>query len=80
MTVDELREVHQARPFSPFTLELVDGQKIRIRHPELLMFSKTRRAIAVASDTGGFKIIDVFLIQSIDLGDGKAVRKSRRSS
>ena len=79
MTVEEIRSVLQARPFHPFTLELVDGQKLSVRHPEFLSFSQTRRTIAVAGDDGGFKIVDVFLIQSIDMRNGKATTKSRRS-
>jgi len=79
MTSEELRETHQARPFRRFTLELVDGQKLTVPHPKFLSFSRSRRTVAVASKTGGIKIIDVFLIQSIDLGNGKGTAKSRRS-
>jgi len=79
MTSEELREIHQARPFRRFTLELVDGQKLTVPHPEFLSFSRFRRTVAVASKTGGIKVIDVFLIHSIDLGNGKPAGKSRRS-
>ena len=79
MIAEELREVYKAQPFRPFTLELVDGQKVDVPRPEFLSYSRTRRAVAVAGKTGGFKIIDVFLIQSIDIANGKATGRSRRS-
>ena len=57
MTVKELREVHQARPFQPFTLELTDGQKVDVPHPEFLMFSRRGRTVVVAGEDNAFKIV-----------------------
>ena len=39
MTVDQLRRMHQARPFQPFEIYLADGRSIAVDHPELLAIS-----------------------------------------
>ena len=38
MTIEQLREVCQAKPFKPFTIQLADGDRLRVPHPEFLWF------------------------------------------
>ncbi len=71
MTIDELREMHRARPFNPFTLHLADGRHIHISHPEFLMQSKRGRTICVATTDGTFQIIDLMLVVSIESKNGE---------
>jgi hypothetical protein len=51
MTVEQLREAHQARPFKPFSLQTVDGREVEVRHPECLLFSRNGLTLAVAHAT-----------------------------
>ena len=71
MTIDELREMHGARPFNPFTLHLADGRQIHVSHPEFLMQSKRGRTIHVATTNGSFQIIDLMLVVSIETKNGE---------
>ena len=48
MTADQLREVHQTRPFATFSLQLAGGNEVQIPHPEFMMFMRDRRSIMVA--------------------------------
>ena len=78
MTIDQLREVHKARPFQPFTLHLADGRPIRVPHPEFLAyFSPRARTVSVAISEHAFEIIDLLLVVSIELGNGKPRRRKR---
>jgi len=51
-----LRAFARRRPFKPFTVELVSGDRIRVEHPEALVF---RGAVAVYfSPTNEITIFD----------------------
>ena len=79
MTNEELKKMHQARPFVPFTLHLADGRSVRVGHPEFLMQTPAGRTMHVAKVDDPFEIIDRLLVTSIEAGDGKTPRKRRRS-
>ena len=79
MTVEQLREVHRARPFQPFTLQLADGKEVAVRHPEFLSFSQRGRTIAVATSEDVIRLIDIMLVTSIEVGNGKASRHRRNT-
>ncbi len=79
MRLEELRQVHQARPFCPFTLQLADGDRVGVPHPEFLMFSRSGRTLFVATEDDSFKVIDLLLVVAVDVGNGR-VRRSRGRS
>ncbi len=79
MTLEQIRQVHEARPFQPFTLRLADGSKVRVRHPEFLARSPTGRTVVVFGSDESFEIVDLPLAAAIEVGNGKArSRKKRR--
>jgi len=65
MTIEQLRLVHQARPFQPFELFLADGRSLVVEHPEFLAQSPTGRTIAVGRTDGVLEIVDLLLVVSI---------------
>lgn len=79
MTLERLKEVHQARPFKPFRLHLADGRTLRIAHPESLAYSPTggRTAAYVAPDESTH-FVDLLLVSRIEVRNGNG-RKKRRS-
>ncbi len=79
MTIIELREVHQSRPFRPFWLELADGNRVHVAHPECLSYYPRGRTIAVAIAEDVIKIIDVYLVASIQIGNDRARQRKKRS-
>lgn len=77
MTMEQMRKVHTARPFVPFTLRLADGSRIRVPSPEFIWLHPTGRTVVVATETEAAEIIDLLLVASIELGNGRT-RKSKR--
>lgn len=75
MTLQQLRAAHQAQPFRPFTLQLADGDRVEIRHPEVMMITPGGRTIYVAISEEEVKIIDTFLITAIHVGNGRTRRR-----
>ncbi len=72
MTIEQLREVRQATPFRPFTLQIADGNEVHVPHPEFLWFPpQGSRTIFVATSDERVKSIDLLLVASIELGDGR---------
>ncbi len=78
MTIQQLREVHRARPFQPFTMQLADGNEVSVPHPEFIWFHpKNPRTVIVGLPNGAFKIIDHLLVASIEVGNAKPRRRKR---
>ena len=77
MTVEQLRNVISASPFRPFTMKLADGTRLRVKHPEFVSFSPVGRTVIVWSEGDAFEIVDLLLVASIEVGNGKA--RSRRA-
>jgi hypothetical protein len=71
MTVEQLRNVHQAKPFHPYTLKVADGSRIVVRHPEFLSVSPVGRTVIVWQPDGSFEVVDLLLVASILVQDGK---------
>lgn len=70
MTIAQLNKVYRARPFKPFALELADGNRVEVLHPEFLMPSRTGRTVAVALENDAIKIIDLLLVTAIHISNG----------
>lgn len=79
MTIDTLREYHQARPFHPFVLQLADGQNVEVRHPECLAYFPNRpRTVFVAAPNDRFKAIDIVVVAAIEPVNGHRQGASKR--
>jgi hypothetical protein len=65
MTIEQLRQLHQARPFQPFDIHLVDGRTLPVDHPEFLAQSPSGRTIAVGRDDGTIETVDLLLVVSL---------------
>jgi len=78
MTAKQLREVHQAKPFRPFKLQIADGNEIEVRHPGLMMMTPGGRTVVVAISDDAVKIIDLMLVASIEVGNGRAKKGRKR--
>lgn len=77
MTIEQLRDYHQARPFVPFRVHLADGRHLDVHHPEFLAQSPTGRTIAIAKPNDAIETIDLLLVTSLEKLNG--TRKPPRS-
>ena len=79
MKVSILRELHETRPFVPFTLTLADGRKLHVPHNEFLSFFPSgRTAILFTDREDRFKLIDLLMVTSADVEPARR-RKSKRA-
>ena len=80
MTIDQLRNVHQARPFQPFTIHLADGRQLNVPHSEFLSHSPTGRTVIVHESDESFSIIDLLLVTRIQVNSGNGSMTSEEKS
>jgi hypothetical protein len=65
MTIEQLRKMHQARPFKAFDIYLADGRSLPVEHPELLALNPPGRTISVGLSDGTFEIVDLLLVTAL---------------
>ena len=70
-----LREHLQARPFRPFVIQMNDGRRFRVPHPEFAAISPNgAEFVAFNRDGGGALFLSTLLIASIEPLRSKARR------
>ena len=67
MTVEQLRNVHRAAPFRPFTIHMGDGRAFLVRHPDFLSHSPTGRMVIVHQDDESFSVLDLLLVTELEV-------------
>jgi hypothetical protein len=78
MTIEELRQMHLARPFQPFAIHLADGRALTVEHPEMLAQAPRGRTIGVAHANGVIEIVDLLLVVSLKpIRNGRSRRRQR---
>ena len=73
MTVEQLRNVHQARPFRPFTIRMADGTSYHIPHSEFLSQSPSGRTIVVHHADETFSVVDLLLVTELKVDGSPTV-------
>ncbi|MSS71813.1 MAG: hypothetical protein EXS64_10030 [Candidatus Latescibacteria bacterium] len=70
MTIEQLHNVLQARPFQPFTIHLADGRQFHVPHPEFLARSPSGRTAILYHADESFSIIDLLLVTELEVHPG----------
>ncbi|MGH7135380.1 MAG: hypothetical protein ACREHD_06540 [Pirellulales bacterium] len=78
MTIQQLRAIHHATPFKPFTIHVADGRSFRVPHRDFLSQSPGGRSLFVFHDDEAFSVIDLLLVTELEAGNGEAARRRRR--
>ena len=78
MTIEQLREQYQRRPFEAFDIHLADGRTLTVEHPECLSWSKSGRTIAVSRPDDVIETVDLLLVVSIHPQPNGSARRRRR--
>ena len=71
MTIEQLRQMHQTRPFRPFRVHMADGRHLEVAHPEFLAHTPTGRTVMIARPDESFEVVDLLLVTSLEPIDGK---------
>jgi hypothetical protein len=67
MTIERVRELHNAQPFQPFIIHLADGREIPVLHREFMMTAPSGRTIVVFQPTDQMNIIDLLLVTDLEV-------------
>jgi hypothetical protein len=78
MTIEQLRKMHEERPFQPFDIHLADGRSIPVEHPEFLSRSPTGRTISIGLSDGTHEVVDLLLVTSLKPRPNGAARSKRQ--
>lgn len=72
MAPDRIRQQLRVLPFVPFTVELANGKRVRIQHPDYAVLSPAGRTLVVFTDPEdkNMEMIDVFLINHLSIESG----------
>ncbi len=71
MTIEQLRQMYQTRPFRPFRVHMADGRHLDVAHPEFLAQTPTGRTVMIARPDESFEVVDLLLVTSLEPIDGK---------
>ena len=71
MTIKEIRNLYEARPFQPFIIHLADGRTIPVDHPEFLASSPSGRTIIVYRQDDSFNIVDLLLVTDLEVNPNR---------
>ncbi len=78
MTTEQLRAVRHALPFRPFRMRLADGRHLDVLHGDFLSQSPTGRTVIVYNPDDTFEIIDLLLVTSLEILDGKERQQQKQ--
>lgn len=72
MTIEQMKQLYNAAPFRPFVIHLADGRRIPVRHREFMATAPSGRTVIVYEPDDSFNIIDLLLVTSLEVKNGKA--------
>jgi hypothetical protein len=77
MTIEQLRRMHQARPFEPLDILLADGRSPPVEHSEMLAIAPPGRTIGVGMADGTIEVVDLLLVTSLKPRPNGSRRRGR---
>ena len=73
-TLQEIKWLHEARPFRPFKVLLVDGRELLVEQPEFVGWSTEAGTLVYANEHDAF---DVFPIAHVTVVRPATIRRKR---
>ncbi len=67
MTVEQLRNLLNAKPFRPFLIYLVDGREVEVLHQEFAIIAPQGRTAIVYRPDESFEIVDIMLVTNLEV-------------
>ena len=77
--MEQIKRCHQAEPFKPFALILVDGTRVAIPRREFLGWFPRGDRVFYSSSEDTTEVLDVKRIARVEPGRGADERKRRRA-
>jgi hypothetical protein len=79
MRVEQLKRVHAANPFRPFTIHFVDGSSFRVDRPEFLSRSPSGRTIIVHQNDDGLRILEMQFATGLEVHSNSTAHRGFES-
>jgi hypothetical protein len=79
MTSEQLKTLHEAKPFRPFTIHMADGTSVPVNHPELLLRTQGGRTAFVNTEGEMVTIVNLLLVTKLTYQNENGARRRRRS-
>lgn len=76
MTMKNLREHLESRPFKPIVVRTVSGERLPVNHPDYLFVPPVGDTILIVDPDGSMHHIDISYIEGVEVP--KSPRKSNR--
>jgi len=67
MTIDQLRNLYDAKPFRPFVIHLADGRQVPVHHRDFIMAVPSGRTLFVCQPDDTVNTIDLLLVTDVEL-------------
>ncbi len=67
MTIEQLNNVHHAKPFRPFTIHMGDGRSFLVKHPDFISRSESGRTVIVHGASESFSVLDLLLATELEI-------------
>ena len=77
MNIAMLRELHEKRPFVPFTITMADGRKLNVIHNEFMAFFPSGRAVMLTHPDDRFTLIDLLMVTAVDVDPKYRTRRAK---
>ncbi|MBI4718914.1 MAG: hypothetical protein HY763_14000 [Planctomycetes bacterium] len=75
MTMDELMQMQRARPFRRYRLNLADGRRLTVEHPDFVARSPAGRTVVVYQPNARLEVVDLLLVVGLEVLGGGRRRK-----
>jgi hypothetical protein len=79
MTVEQIKELHFARPFRPFIMHLADGRSFEVNHPEFLSYSRSGRILHFVTPQDHQEHIELLMVVSVEEESGRTRARRRKA-
>jgi len=78
MTIEAFKKHWSTKPFQPFAIDLADGRRLAVKHPENVAMSMSGRTVSVLDLTvDAFETVDLLLVTSLKPLNGSAKKRGR---
>jgi hypothetical protein len=67
MTIEQLRKLHEAYPFQPFTIGVADGRRFYVAAAGWLSHSPSGRTIIVHQADDSYSVLDLLLVTELQV-------------
>jgi hypothetical protein len=80
MTIDQLRNFHNAQPFLPFILHLADGRAIPVAHREFMASAPSGRTVTIYQPDDTINVVDLLLVTDLEVKTLQTGTSKRRKA